>query len=210
MNEIILENACTGMFSDELDKMGFRNQVVHGLKLNNKNGRIYGKIRTIKIETTETDDENIKLGLGFIGKIKKGEILCVEGSREFAYFGELMTRLSLRQEIGGVVIGGLTRDSLFTQKIKSLIIFSEGYSPKDIKGRGRVNSVDAKIKISGKDVEPSDWLFGDSDGIVIIPSKIKDVLEEKIIRIISNEKNIIKDIENNTSIEEIISKYKEF
>ena len=137
-------NLCSGMLSDELDKMGYRNQVIQGLTVNNK-FKIYNKARTVEIKEIETDDENIRTGLSFIGSINEGEILCVQGSQEFAYFGELMTRLSTRQGLGGVVIGGFTRDSEFT-KNASLTIFAEGYTPKDIKGRGRVEQVDTACR----------------------------------------------------------------
>ena len=50
----------SGMFSDELDKMGYRDQVVIGMKLNNS-FKIYGKVKTVLIETIETYDENIKI-----------------------------------------------------------------------------------------------------------------------------------------------------
>lgn len=210
MQKMILKEACSGMFSDELDKMGFRKQVISGLTLNNPLGKIYGKVRTVKLETRKTADENIRTGLGFLGDMEKGEILCVEGSDDFAYFGELMTRLSLRQGLGGVVVGGLTRDVLFTQTVKKLTIFAEGYSPKDIKGRGRVQATDVPITIGKVRIRPGDWLFGDRDGVVVVPIEQKEALEKRIRHIMTNEGNIKKDIRNGASVSQILQKYKEF
>lgn len=203
-----LNELCSGMFSDELDKMGYRNQVIVGMKLNNNN-KIYGKAKTVLIETLETEDENIRTGLGFLGTLGDGDILCVQGSKEFAYFGELMTRLSTRQGINGVVIGGYTRDSYYT-KNASLPIFAQGYSPKDIKGRGRVQSVDTPIVIDGKVINPGDYIFGDSDGVVIIPKETINELETRIKNILLNEKNIIEDIRSGKSVDYILEHYKEF
>ena len=198
----------SGMFSDELDKMGYRDQVVTGMKLNN-NSKIYGKVKTILIETLETDDENIKTGLGFLGTLDKGDILCVQGSKDFAYFGELMTRLSTRQGIEGVVIDGLTRDSHYTRDA-TLPIYTMGYSPKDIKGRGRVKDTNVPIMIGGKKVTPGDYIFGDSDGIVIIPHQLHQELETRIENVLQNEQNIKTDIRTGKSVNYILENYKEF
>jgi regulator of RNase E activity RraA len=203
-----LNELCSGMFSDELDKMGYKNQVITGMKLNN-NSKMYGEAKTVLIETLETNDENIKTGLGFLGTLGKGDVLCVQGSNEFAYFGELMTRLSTRQGIEGVVIGGYTRDSYYT-KNASLPIFAQGYSPKDIKGRGRVQLTNVPITIDNKTINPGDYIFGDSDGVVIIPKETITELESKIENILLNERNIIEDIRSGYSVDYILEHYKEF
>ncbi|MFA5859474.1 MAG: RraA family protein [Elusimicrobiota bacterium] len=206
----IIKYGCSGMFSDELDKMGYRDQVISGLRMNNIFGKIYGKARTVKIKTVKTADEKIRVGLGFLEQLNKGEILCVQGSREFAYFGELMSRLSLRRKVGGVVVGGLTRDTLFTNTITELTIFAEGYSPKDIKGRGCVEATDVVIKIGKVSIKPNDLIYGDSDGVVVIPEKAKDELEIRILRCISAEKDIISSINNGDGIDVILKAHKEF
>ena len=203
-----LNKLCSGMISDELDKMGYRNQVIQGLVIN-KEHKIFSIARTIKIEKLETDDENIRTGLGFIGSINKGEILCVQGSQQFAYFGELMTRLSIRQGLGGVIIGGFTRDSEYTQHTK-LPIFSQGYTCKDIKGRGRVQEVDTPITIQSVEINPGDYIFGDLDGVVVVPKECKEELDQRLLQVVLNENNIVRDITEGKSIEYILNTYKEF
>lgn len=203
-----LNKLCSGMISDELDKMGYRNQVIQGLVIN-KEHKIFSIARTIKIEELETDDENIRTGLGFIGSINKGEILCVQGSQQFAYFGELMTRLSIRQGLGGVIIGGFTRDSEYTQHTK-LPIFSQGYTCKDIKGRGRVQEVDTPITIQSVEINPGDYIFGDLDGVVVVPKECKEELDQRLLQVVLNENNIVRDITEGKSIEYILNTYKEF
>lgn len=205
---MVIDELCSGMFSDELDKMGYRNQVITGMKLNNS-GKIYGKAKTVKIREVETDNENIRMGLGYLGTLGSGDVLCVEGSREFAYFGELMTRLSTRQGISGVVIGGYTRDSSYT-KDATLSIFAEGYSPKDIKGRGCVEATDVPIEIDGRKIMPGDYIFGDSDGVVIIPGEVHEQLRARIESVLQNERNIIEDIRSGKSVNYILENYKEF
>lgn len=203
-----LDNLFSGMFSDELDKMGYSNQVIFGMNLNNKN-KMYGPARTLTIQIIETDDENIKTGLNFLNSLDQGDILCVKGSKEYSYFGEIMTRLSTRQGLSGVVIDGLTRDSHYTKEA-DLPIFSKGYSPKDIKGRGRVDKTNVQIDINNVKINPGDYIFGDSDGLVVIPKSIKYELELRLLNLLNNENNLKKDIYEGKPIGYILDKYKEF
>jgi regulator of RNase E activity RraA len=200
----------SGMFSDELDRMGYPNQIIGGLNLNRFSLKCLGPARTVLIETVEMPDENISMGLGFLESLNSGDILCVAGSSEFAYFGELMSRLSIRQGLTGVVIGGLTRDSSFTQHLEQLPIFAEGYTPKDIKGRGRVAAVDVPIQIREVEIKPNDWIFGDSDGVVVIPAPTRHELLDRIQQLIKDEADIVARLERGESITSILQYHKAF
>lgn len=211
MNNLFkIEELCSGLFSDSLDELGYHNQIVNGYNSNLKTFRILGRARTLKIETIKTDDENIKQGLTFIGDLKHDEILVVEGSNEFAYFGEMMTRLSVRQEIAGVVISGLTRDTIYTHDKCDLPIIAKGYSPVDIKGRGRVEATDVRITIENVVVNSGDLIFADSDAIVIVPKEVENKVYNLVMRRIDEEKRIIELINSGTSISEMLKSVKEF
>ncbi|WP_238580221.1 HAD hydrolase family protein, partial [Treponema endosymbiont of Eucomonympha sp.] len=165
-----VSNLCSGTFSDIMDSLGYKNQIItnyrhnwHGLPIG-----FMGRARTVLIETYETDDENILMGLGFLSQVGKGEVLVVKGSQKFAYFGELMTRLSIRQRIEGIIIDGLTRDTKFTHNQCPLSIIAKGYSPVDIKGRGRVQAVDVDILVDGVEIHKDDLIFADNDAICVI------------------------------------------
>ncbi|OOX93048.1 hypothetical protein BOP99_02490 [Campylobacter coli] len=204
-----LDEYCSGVFSDELDKMGYKNQVINNLLINKSSNRMFGKIRTLIIETIETPDENIKTGLGFLASLGDGEILFVKGSHKFAYFGELMSRLSQEINLSGVVIDGLTRDTFYTKNI-DLPIFSLGYTPKDIKGRGRVKEVDTSFCMQNVRINSGDYIFGDNDACVIIPKIIINELSKRINIAVAEENHIKKMIAKGQSISEILKIAKEF
>jgi regulator of RNase E activity RraA len=212
MNHILpsLNDLCSGMFSDSMDKLGYRHQIISGYSRNQHIVRFMGRARIVQIETVETDDENTNLGLSFLGSCKPGEILVVAGSNKFAYFGEMMTRLSLRQGIGGVIIDGLTRDTIFTHDDCALPIVAKGYSPVDIKGRGRVVAVDVPIYISGVKVEPNHLIFADNDAVCIVPKPIEAELIEMIKRDIAEEQKIVRLIDSGATIPEILGRVKSF
>ncbi len=209
LNQKFLNEYCSGIFSDELDKLGFKNQVSNNWKLNNAKLRVFGKVRTITLEEVETPDEKIKKGLTFLGNLVKGEILLVKGSSKFAYFGELMSRLSQEIGIEGAIIDGFTRDTFYTQKI-DFPIFGKGYTPVDIKGRGRVDETDVPIVIDGIKISSGDYIFGDNDAIVLIPKSIISILIPKVNQAAQEEFEIKEKIAKGVSIKEILLKHKEF
>jgi len=200
---------CSGIFSDELDKLGYTHQVVDGWRMNNKSLRLFGQVRTLTIETVETDDERISKGLGFLGAMESGQILVVKGSSDFAYFGELMSRLS--QEIGveGAIVDGLTRDTFYTQTI-DLPIFARGYSPRDIKGRGRVDQTDVEIEVGGVQISSGDYVFADSDAVVFIPKPVLPDLITKARAAAEEEADIKRKISAGYSVKEILLDHKAF
>lgn len=199
----------SSIFSDELDKLNLRNQILINWTLN-FNGSFFGIIRTLTIQNTKLGNENISKGLGFLETLNKDEILFIKGSDKFAYFGELMTRLSIKKNLKGTVIYGKTRDSNYTSKIKNFLILSKGYSPIDIKLRGKVKEVDKSFKIKKTTINSFDYIFADKEGVVIIPRKKAGILLKKILIAIKNEEKIKKMISRNFSVKKILDSFKEF
>ncbi len=196
---------CSGAFSDELDQMGLRQQVAAGFQLNQSKLRFFGRARTVRLESVKTDDERIREGLGFLEQLSAGDVLVVQASTDFAYFGELMTRLALRQELAGVVIDGLTRDSFFTQTVE-LPILSRGYSPVDIKGRGRVAAVDVPISIGNVECKSGDFIFADNDAAVVLPESQLSELLKRVHGTCQHEKMLKAQIAAGASVAEILKK----
>lgn len=210
LNQLPIDSLCSGMFSDNLDKMRASGRVVAGWRSNFTPFRTMGRARTVMLETVETDDENIRTGLSFIETIEPDEILLVQGSESFAYFGELMTRLAVRRKMAGVVIEGLTRDSVYTLKEKALPILFRGLSPVDIKGRGRVKTVDVPVRIGHLEINPGEFIFADSDALVAVPQRLENDLAQRLLNNIAEELDAIRLIEDGASIEQILDHVKEF
>lgn len=208
-SEEYLETFCSGVFSDTLDKLGYRSQVCSGWMMNKPNLRLFGRVRTLTLETVETPDERISVGLGFLAGLQPDDVLVVKGSDTFAYFGELMSRLSQRIGLAGVVIDGLTRDTYYTQQI-DLPIFARGYTPVDIKGRGRVSEVDVPVTIQGVKVSPGDIVFGDSDALVYMPAQMFETALPAIRDAVITEERTKEMIFKGTTIEDILKIVKEF
>ena len=71
---------------------------------------------------------------------------------------------------------GLTRDVRAIREMK-FPVFAGGIGPLDSKGRGKVVAIDVPVEVAGARVEPGDLVFGDADGVVVIPK----AAEEQVI-----------------------------
>ena len=205
----IWSEACTGMITDECDRLKIDYTCLTGYMSNKINPMFFGRLRTVELEEGDYLDENINLGLGFLDRLSFEDVLFVKGSSKFAYFGELMTRFSNKKNISGVIIDGATRDNNYT-KNNSLGILYKSKTPVDIKGRGRVKLVDNDVTIQNVKISTKSFVFADSDGVVIINNKDLKTVESAVKYVIEKEKNIIKSIQDNVSIFDIINKFESF
>lgn len=209
-NEFKIEDLCTGTFSDNLDRLGFKHQIASGFQRNQRLTRFIGRARTVMIELNDAADENLATGLKYFETLGKGDVIVVAGNGPYAYFGQMMSRLCMRQGIEGVVIDGMSRDSIFTNDKCILPIYSKGYTPVDIKGRGQVKAVDIPIIVDGIIVSPGDLVFADTDAVCFVPRVCEDELEKMVRKEIQEEKKRVALINNGASVDEILSSVDSF
>jgi regulator of RNase E activity RraA len=114
--------------------------------------------------------EPFGLMLRALDDLKADEIyICAGASPTYALWGGLMATRALKLGAAGAVLGGRHRD---TRELLDLAfpIFSEGACAQDQKGRGIVTDFRIPITFAnGVRVAPGDFIFGDIDGVVVIP-----------------------------------------
>ena len=84
-----------------------------------------------------------------------------------AVFGELAAQSAKGRGLAGVVIHGAIRDSDISTRI-GLPIFSTSVCANagEPKGFGEIST---EISIGGQSIRPGDWIFGDDDGVMVLP-----------------------------------------
>src|SRR5207248_789498 len=83
-------------------------------------------------------------------------------------WGELLATATLARGGRGAVLDGLVRDSRQIRAL-GLPVFCVGRRPYDSCGRGIVVAFDVPIALDGVPIAPGDLVFGDPDGVVIVP-----------------------------------------
>lgn len=211
MIDLDVQNLCSGLFSDVMDRLGYRKQIITGMQRNNPLISFMGRARTVAIKAEDTDDENIRMGLSFLGTVGKGEVLVVNGSEKFAYFGEMMTRMSVRNQIEGIVINGMTRDTNYTHRSDVILpILAKGYSPVDIKGRGKVQAVDTGIMIDGVEIYPGNLIYADNEAVCVVPEQIEAEVLARVKEKMDEEKRIVEWLDRGISVKDLLERVNEF
>ncbi len=138
--------------------------------------------------------DNLALHQAIYGA-KPGEVLILDlhGYTNAGHFGDIMATACKLHGLAGVVIDGSCRDA---EDIKELgfPVFVKGYNPS-----GTVKESLAKMNIpvhcGGIDINPGDIIFGDCDGVVVIPQEHEDEVFEKALAKFEHEKDIVRDLE---------------
>ncbi|MEJ7686756.1 MAG: RraA family protein [Variovorax sp.] len=89
---------------------------------------------------------------------------------QFALWGGLMTTRAMHLKAAGAVLDGYSRDTPEVLEL-GLPVFSYGGYAQDQGPRGKVVDYRVGVEIAGVRVNPGDIVFGDRDGVLIIPKE---------------------------------------
>lgn len=115
--------------------------------------------------------------------------VCSGSSPRYALWGELMSTAARNRGALGAVVNGYSRD---TRSILQLGFptFSMGRYAQDQRPRGKVIDLRCRIRFGGVTVEPGDLIFGDLDGVCIVPRAIEEETIAKALEKARGEKAV--------------------
>lgn len=205
-----LKNLMTScLLSDLLDDFGFKNQVISGYIPNFKEHSILGRAKTLKLRKLKEgeDFKGIYNALYSYETIIPGDFIVVENEiPEYAYFGELNANLAIRSGAVGALIAGKTRDELEV-KSTGFTVFSAGSNCQDVRGRATTESVNKRITIKSVSVSPGDLIYGDSEGVIVIPKSVEKQVIKEVVKRGHSEGMILSDISNGIAVGELTRLY---
>lgn len=109
-----------------------------------------------------------------------GTILCFDcgGDMQPAHFGEMSCQLAYAHGCRGMLLAGNCRDTQYVLKMEDFPIFSFGTRPNAF-GGWIITEVDQPVYLPGHithyvKVMPGDFIFGDNDGVQLIPAAMVD------------------------------------
>lgn len=143
-----------------------------------------------------------------LDQLEPGEIyLCSGGDMRCAYWGELLTATARTRGASGAVVNGFHRD---TPKMleQNWPVFSRGRFAQDSSVRTQVTNFRCPIEVGSVWVEPGDLIFGDLDGVVVIPKKVEAEVIEKALEKARQENVVRKAIEAGMSSTAALKKYR--
>jgi regulator of RNase E activity RraA len=102
--------------------------------------------------------------------LRPNEVYVATGcAPQFALWGGLMTTRALHLKAAGAVLDGFSRDTPEVLEL-GLPVFSYGGYAQDQGPRGKVVDYRVAVEINGVRIAPGDIVFGDLDGVLVIPA----------------------------------------
>ena len=126
---------------------------------------------------------------------------------QFALWGGLMTTRALHLKAAGAVLDGYSRDTSEVLEL-GLPVFSYGGYAQDQGPRGKVVDYRIGVEINGVRVNPGDIVFGDRDGVLIIPNEAEEEAIRKALKKVSSENTVRTAIQNGMSTVEAFNTFK--
>jgi regulator of RNase E activity RraA len=109
--------------------------------------------------------------IALVDDLRPGDVAvlaCGGPTDRIAPWGELLSTAAVARGAAGCVTDGLVRDILRIRAM-GFAVFHGGIGPLDSKGRAKMMERDLPVEVAGVRVESGDWIFGDADGVVVVP-----------------------------------------
>ncbi|MEA5501885.1 RraA family protein [Halotia wernerae UHCC 0503] len=200
------------VLSDCLDQAGLMDQALPSrIRPLDEASVMVGRARTaafMEVYNVPEGSNPYELEIALIDSLKKDEIPVFACSNpvRVAPWGELLSTASKYRGAAGALMDGCVRDIKPIRKM-GFPVFHGGIAPLDSKGRGKIMALDVPIECAGVKVETGDLIFGDADGVVVIPKahekRVLDLAFEKI----SGERNTLADLQRGDKLADVFARY---
>lgn len=147
-------------------------------------------------------------------EVYEGCVIVVAAAQErcAGHSGELNSTASQVRGAKGIVIDGGIRDGIGLLGMKEWPVFARYTSPIEAKGRYRNRWHQKPIAVTGTlttqvRINPGDWIFGDMDGVMVIPSEIVEEVVEKVEGLNAVEEKIREDLLQGADVVRVVDKF---
>lgn len=208
----------TGVVGDIMDKLGFYHQFLPPqIQPLRDNMIVVGRAMTVlSVDVFEERmpgsanplmEKPFGLMLEALDDLKPGEVYLNTGSSpRNALWGELMSIRAAKLGAAGAVVNGYTRDTREVLKL-GFPCFSWGRYGQDSAPRYKVVDFRIPIEVGGVRVESGDIVFGDIDGVCVVPRRIESEVFAKACEKARSEKRVKKALEDGMGGVEAFAKY---
>lgn len=206
---LIKEKLYTPVVGDILDGMGYYHQFLpQNIRPLKGNMKLAGKAMTVlMIDVYGPQKKPFGYLTEALDQLQENEIyIATGGSMRCAYWGELLTATARTRKAVGAVVNGWHRDTPQVLE-QNWPVFSCGCYAQDSSVRTQVIDFRCDIEIGQVTVHDGDLIFGDIDGVLVIPVQVADEVIEKALEKAAGEKVVRKAIEGGMSATDAFARY---
>ena len=170
-----LAKCYTGVVHDVMRKMGFRDFTLPPyLRPLMPETSMAGPAFTIlgKVDPTADAHDTLLAWTGLLSECPAGSVWVSQpNDSTVAHMGELSAETLANKGVRGLVADGMIRDAdfLIQQRFQA---WCSGFTLRDIVGWWLPAARNVEIRIGEVDIEPGDYLVGDRDGLIRVPSAL--------------------------------------
>jgi regulator of RNase E activity RraA len=201
------------ILSDVMDSLGMTGQAMRPfVRPLDESAVLVGRARTglyMPVYEARPGDNPYEVEIALVDDLKPGEVVvlaCNGPTERIAPWGELLSTASKMRGAAGCVTDGLVRD---VRQIRALgfPVFHGGIGPLDTRGRGRMMERDTPVECAGVRVRSGDIVFGDVDGVVLIPQERAGEVLERALEKLSGENRTRAELEQGRLLGDVYRKY---
>lgn len=207
--ELMKEKLYTPVVGDILDAKGYMHQFLpQSIRPLRDDMKLAGRAMTVlMIDVFGEQQKPFGRLCECLDQIQPNEIyIAAGGTKRCAYWGELLTATAKARGGNGAIVDGWHRDTPQVLE-QNWPVFSTGCYAQDSSVRTQVVDFRCQIEIGQVTIHDGDYIFGDIDGVLVIPKEIaKEVVDEALEKA-AKEKGLRKAVEGGMSVTEAFEKF---
>lgn len=216
--DIVKQELFTAVVGDVMDKMGLLHQFLPPeIKPLRDDMVLIGRAMTVLEADFFSEGEESSPGplsnkpfglmLEALDDLKPGEIYVATGASPlYALWGELMSTRAAHLGANGALVNGFARDIPGILAL-DFPTFATGRYAQDQGPRGKVIDYRVALEIAGIRIEPGTLLFGDLEGVLVIPKEAEEEIIARALEKARGEKLVAKAIRGGMSAVEAFEKF---
>jgi len=189
-----LRTLSAAVLSDTLDSLGLMQQAMRPFMRPLDDAlQLVGRARTgvyMPVYAAPVAGENpYEVEIALVDDLAPGDVVvlaCDGPTDRIAPWGELLSTASAARGAAGCVTDGLVRDVRQIREMR-FPVFCGGIGPLDTKGRARMVERDVPVVCAGVAVRRGDLVFGDVDGVVVVPREAEEEVLRRALEKVSGE-----------------------
>jgi 4-hydroxy-4-methyl-2-oxoglutarate aldolase len=201
------------VLSDVMDGLGLTGQAMKPfVRPLDEQLVLTGRARTglyMPVYSVRKGENPYEIEIALVDDLKPGEVAvlaCGGPTERIAPWDELLSTACVARKAAGCVTDGQVRD---VKQIRDMRfpVFHGGIGPLDTKGRARMVERDIPVECGGVRVRPGDIVFGDADGVVVIPREREQEIITKAAEKVSGEDHTRDALRRGELLAEVFKRY---
>lgn len=212
-SDVIVSQLYAAILSDVMDDLGLVGRAMRPfVRPLVAGGVMFGRARTgiyAPVYARRDGRNPYELEIKLVDDLNPGDVTilgCAGPSDRIAPWGGLLSTAAGHRGAAGCVTDGLIRDVKHIREL-GFPVYHGGIAPLNSAGRAEIVSIDEPTECAGVLVHPGDYVFGDEDGVVVVPQDRAAEVFTKALGQVQNESKTRDELERGLTLRQVYDKY---